>query len=57
VVAVVRSFCEEVSSYYAARADGEITDAEAREIAGRVGRFVGDLETLAVALCRRPPSP
>ena len=53
VVAVVRSFCEEISSYYIARADGEITDAEAREIAGRVGRFVEDLEALAVELCRR----
>ena len=57
VVAVVRSFCEEISSYYVARADGEITDAEAREIAGHVGRLVGDLEALAVELCRRPPSP
>ncbi len=53
VVAVVRSFCGEISSYYAAKSDGEITDAEAREIAGRVGRFVQDLEALAVELCRR----
>lgn len=53
VVAVVRSFCEEVAAYYAANADAEITDAEAREIAGRVGRFVQDLEALAVELCRR----
>jgi len=45
VVAVVRSFCEEVATYYRARADGEI--------AGRVGRFVEDLETLAGELCRR----
>ena len=55
VVAVVRSFCEEIAYYYAARADGEITDAEAHEIAGRVGRFVADLEALAVELCRRDP--
>ena len=53
VVAVVRSFCEEIASYYVARQDGEITDAEAREIAGRVGRFVADLEALAIELCRR----
>ncbi|MEN6516963.1 MAG: hypothetical protein ABFC38_02075 [Methanospirillum sp.] len=53
VVAVVRSFCEEVAAYSAARSDGEITDAEAQEIAGRVGRFVEDLEALAVELCRR----
>ena len=53
MVAVVRSFCEEVSAYYAARADGEITDEEAREIAGRVGRFVTDLEALGELLCRR----
>ena len=55
VVAVVRSFCEEVSTYYVARADGEITDEEAHEIAGRVGRFVEDLEALAAELCRREP--
>ncbi len=55
IVAVVRSFCEEVAAYYAARADGEITDTEAHEIAGRVGRFVADLEALAVELCRRDP--
>ena len=53
VAAVVQSFCSEIASYYAARADGEITDEEAREIAGRVGRFVEDLEALAVELCRR----
>ena len=53
VVAVVQSFCSEIASYYAARQDGEITDDEAREIAGRVGRFVEDLEALAVELCRR----
>jgi transketolase C-terminal domain/subunit len=57
VVTVVRSFCEEITSYYAARRDGEITDEEAHEIAGHVGRFVADLEALAVELCRRPPSP
>ncbi len=57
VVAVVQSFCSEIASYYAARADGEITDAEAREIAGRVGRFVADLEALAVELCRREAGP
>jgi len=53
VVAVVRSFCEEVAAYYRARADGEISDAEAREIANRIGRFVQDLEALAGELCRR----
>ena len=53
VIAVVQSFCDEVSTYYVARADGEITDAEAHEIAGRVGRFVADMEALAVELCRR----
>ena len=57
VVAVVQSFCSEIASYYAARQDGEITDAEAREIAGRVGRFVEDLEALAVELCRREGGP
>ncbi|NLX48566.1 MAG: hypothetical protein GXY82_01570 [Methanospirillum sp.] len=55
VVAVVRSFCEEVATYYVARQDGEITDAEAREIASRVGRLVADLEALALELCRRDP--
>jgi len=53
VISVVRSFCEEIATYYVARHDGEITDAEAREIAGCVGRFVADLEALAVELCRR----
>jgi hypothetical protein len=53
VIAVVRSFCEEVASYYAAKADGEVSDAETREIAGSVGRFVEDLEHLAAELCRR----
>lgn len=57
VVAVVQSFCSEIAAYYAARQDGEITDAEAREIAGRVGRFVEDLEALAVELCRREGGP
>ena len=37
VLAVVRSFCAEIAEYHVARQDGEITDAEAREIAGRVG--------------------
>lgn len=57
VVAVVQSFCGEIAAYSAARQDGEITDAEAREIAGRVGRFVEDLEALAVELCRREGGP
>ena len=57
VISVVRSFCEEVSTYYVARADGEITDAEAHEIVGHVGRFVQDLEALAVELCRREGGP
>ncbi len=57
VVAVVQSFCSEIAAYYAARQDGEITDAEAHEIAGRVGRFVADLEALAVELCRREARP
>ncbi len=57
VVAVVQSFCSEIAAYYAARQDGEITDAEAHEIAGRVGRFVADLEALAVELCRREGGP
>ena len=53
VVAVVRSFCEEVLAYYRARKEGEIWDAEARVIAEIVGRFVEDLETLAGEVCRR----
>ena len=53
VVAVGQSFCAEIASYYAAWQAGEISDAEARDIASRVGRFVADLEALAVELCRR----
>ena len=53
IVAVIGSFCEEVSAYYAAACTGRYTDAEVDEIAGRVGRFVADLEALAVELCRQ----
>ena len=53
VLAVVRSFCAEVAVYHRLAADGEITDEEARELAEVVGRFVADLEALAVELCRR----
>lgn len=55
VVAVVRSFCAEIATYHVARQDGTISDVEAQEIAGLVGRFVTDLETLGELLCRREP--
>ncbi len=57
LLALVRSFCEEIVAYRVARTDGEITDAEAQEIAGRVGRFVTDLEALALVLCKPKDPP
>lgn len=51
LVAVVRSFCAEVAVYHRCAGDGEVTDAEARELAGAVGRFVADLEALGALVC------
>ncbi|KAF5031192.1 hypothetical protein DSECCO2_630290 [anaerobic digester metagenome] len=55
VLAVVRSFCAEVAVYHRLAADGEITDEEARELAGVVGRFMADLEALGELVCREAP--
>jgi hypothetical protein len=55
LLAVVQSFCAEVAVYHRLNADGEITDEEARELAGVVGRFVADLEALGELVCRREP--
>ncbi|MEN6341978.1 MAG: hypothetical protein ABFC89_05405 [Methanospirillum sp.] len=52
VLAVARSFCAEVAVYHRLAADGEITDAEARELADAVGRFVADLDALGELVCR-----
>ena len=52
ILAVVRSFCAEVAVYHRLNADGAITDAEARELAGVVGRFVADLDALGELVCR-----
>jgi hypothetical protein len=51
VLAVVRSFLAEVAVYHRLAADGEITDEEAHELAGAVGRFVADLEALGELAC------
>ena len=55
VLAVVRSFCAEVAVYHRLNADGEITDEDARELAGVVGRFVEDLDLLGELFCRQEP--
>lgn len=55
MLAVVRSFCAEVAVYHRLNADGEISDEEAREIAGVVGRFVEALEALGELVCRPEP--
>lgn len=55
LAAAVSTFCAEITAYYRAREDGEITDEEAREIAQIVGRLVEDLETVAGELCRQDP--
>jgi hypothetical protein len=41
-----------VAVYHRVNADGEITDAEARELAGVVGRFMADLDALGELVCR-----
>ena len=46
VVAVVRSFCAEVAVFRRLNADGAISDEEAHELAGVVGRFIADLDAL-----------
>ena len=53
--AAVSSFCGEITAYYRARQDGEVTDEEAREIVEIVGRLVEDLETVAGEVCRQEP--
>ena len=55
IVAVVRSFCEEAAIYYRVHQDGEISDAEAREIAEAVDRFFVDLEAAGGELLREAP--
>lgn len=55
VLAVVRSFVAEVAVYHRLAADGEISDEEARELAGAVGRFVADLDALGELVCRDGP--
>ncbi len=55
VADVVRSFCREVAVYRRDAADGEITDAEAREIVRAVGRLVADLEALGALVCEESP--
>lgn len=52
LVALVRSFCEEVAVYYSAREDGRIDDAEARAIAGAAGLFFADLEAAGTKLAK-----
>lgn len=50
---VVRAFAAEVSAWREAVEDGEITDAEAREIARMVDRFFSRVADLGGDLLRR----